>query len=50
MYLAGEARIMGCMTDDGRMPGQWLPTWTITTLVVVFSVAGIVFLMSLLVD
>jgi hypothetical protein len=34
------------MSDDRRMPGRSLPTWAITLLVVVFSVAGFVFLLA----
>lgn len=39
---------MGGM-EDNRMPGQFLPTWAITLLVVVLATVGIVFLMALLV-
>ena len=38
------------MSDDKRMPGQSLPTWAITLLVIVFAVAGFSFLLALLVS
>lgn len=50
MYLAGGRALMECMGDDKRMPGQSLPTWAITLLVVVFSVAGFAFLLAALVS
>lgn len=34
---------------DNRMPGQWLPTWAITLLVIAFSFVGLVVLLGLLV-
>jgi hypothetical protein len=42
MYQARARRIMWCMSDDRRMPGQFLPTWAITLLVVVFGTIGCV--------
>lgn len=51
-YWDGEKwtdQVAPAIKNSRKMPGQTLPTWAITTLVVVLTIAALLFVFSLLV-